>query len=389
MNKLVLIIVCLITAQASALNVQKFKPISGQEYEGIGIYSSYGIARGHIEASYYMSFLQNALEFGSVGSNTSLDTIAEYFLTSHFQFAMGLSDQVTFRASLPINLYSKVEPIGTYVTTEDVSMGDLSLNATFTLLDRGVNQLDKWGIGVTPFLTIPFQNEDDFFGDTSFTGGAIVSLDQHLHRRHYVAMNIGTKFRKKETLVNLTVGPEFLYGFSYVYRLSCEKKWDLVVELLGSTTYAKFFSEEVSSPYEGFLSVRKRSQNDLWEWLVGIGQGGNNGYGAPDYHLYSGFSYRFVSDKTTPIKHCCEILDIPPAMGTFVFRIENPNGMQITLPITIRAENKDEILYQAADHQLSQELPAGHYQVTVQEGEINHVIDFDIEPAMQTEKSLF
>lgn len=365
----ILQIVCLVvmvSTNASALNVQKFNPIVGQNYEGVGIYASYGLQQGQFETGLYLSYLRNALEFGTAGGGGNLDIIAENFLTSHFQAAYGISDRLTLRASLPFNFYSDVEAISNFQSTEDMSMGDLMFNATITLIERGRDEVGKWGLAVIPFLTVPLNNEDDFFGEDNFTGGAYIALDRYLGKRHYVSFNIGTRIREREEIVNLIVDDEFLYGASYVYRLSCDAKWDLFVELIGSTTYREFFSEEVSSPYEGYIGLRKRSQNDHWEFTGGIGRGGNEGYGAPDYHLFAGLSYLFFG-KSTPARHCCEEVPVeaPPAVGRLEVFIKDQRDIAITRPIQLVQTETNDIIYEGEISMMSEIVPAGRYKLIV------------------------
>lgn len=82
-------------------------------------------------------------------------------------------------------------------------------------------------------------------------------------------INLGAKFRKREQILNLIVDDEMLGAVSYVYRLSCKHKWDLITEVQASTTFRKFARQEVSSPVEMFFRLRKQSQNNHWEWTIG------------------------------------------------------------------------------------------------------------------------
>ncbi|MCB0272463.1 MAG: OmpA family protein, partial [Bdellovibrionales bacterium] len=269
----------------------------------------------------------------------------------------------------------------------------LQINATISVLDRGKNEVGRWGLGLIPFVTVPFDNQDDFFGDDSFTGGVYISIDRYLHKRHYVSLNVGTRFRKEETILNLTIGNEFLYGASYVYRLSCQSKWDLALEMIGSTTYGQFFSQEISSPYEGFISLRKRSQNDHWEWTMGAGRAGNNGYGVPDYHVYAGISYRFFN-QNKPVRHCCEEKEVqeptPVAVvenGTFEFEIVDQDNQPLVLPIIIVTASEEEI-QNVTSNRIYRELETGTYKVIVNDAGKNHEIPFEIKANQTTKERL-
>lgn len=380
MKKLCLLL-CFVTTNAFALNVQKFKPIVGQTDDGVGVYSARGIEKGQVELGFFLSYLNNALEFGNASGNPFLDEIAEHFLTGHFKLSWGISDRVTLRGSLPINFYSKVEPISTYLSTEDVSLGDFALDATISLKHRQLDAIRTWGIALVPFVTVPFQNEDDFFGDTNFTGGFHLAFDNQFHKRHYVALNVGSKFREEETILNLTVDHEFLYGASYVFHLSPKSKWDIIAEVIGSSRYQKFFAQEITSPYEGFLSIRKRSQDDRWTWTTGAGRAGNNGYGAPDFHVYTGLAYRCCTKKEEP-----KPVVINP--GTFEFEVVDQHDNPLVLPLEIVDAGTTLSIYEVTSNRIYRDMEVGEYSVIARDGDQEYVVVFDIEPDELTKERL-
>jgi len=406
-----------------ALNTQKFSPVLGQTHVGLLNHGALGLNPFDVEASFYLSFLHNALELGVAQNNLFADEVAEHFLTGHFQFGIGVHERLTLRVAFPMNFYSKVEAPSTSVQTQDVSIGDVKLDATITILglknpELAFHEDRPWGLSLVPFMTVALQNSDDFFGDEHIAGGAKLVVDKYMGKRHYLGLNAGIKFRKTEQILNLQVGHEFVYGASYVWRMSIKSKWDAVLDIVGSTTVKKFFAEEISSPYEAFLSIRKRSKNDRWSWVAGAGQGGNNGYGAPDYHVYSGLSYRFMGEAKAkslaapepvspkiqeaptqaPKENYEDQLDsyldqqstspapvVIPDRGYLDVRIEDDQGNPLMISFDIQKKGEQDYT-RLTSNRVNPALDPGIYkgQVTYQGRRIE--LDFEIKPGETTGK---
>jgi uncharacterized repeat protein (TIGR01451 family) len=391
---LLLMMIVAMGGQAYALNTQLFRPILGQEREGVTNYASRGLTHGQVEFGIYASFLENALEFGV--DDDQVDQIVKSFLTTEAMLAWGVSERFTLHVSLPFNPYSNVEPIANFQDTQDFSLGDARISATIFLGSTQPEDLYKsWTVGLVPFVTIPFNNEDDFFGDTNFTGGAYLVMDRYIHKNHYLALNVGSRFRERERLINLVVDDEFLYGLTYTYRISCASRWDLIADFTGSTTYREFFSQEISSPLEAFFSVRHRSPGDRWEWTGGFGRGTNNGYGSPDYHVYTGLTYRFANKRPTRPHPCQAVTQPEPAPapapkpiveeGMLDFQIMNADQKPVSLPFVLTTEMGKQ-LTSIVSNRLRRTLPVGRYVIVVKENGEDKNIPLTISASQTTEK---
>ena len=366
---------CAFVDQAFALNTQMFQPVIGQSNQGLTVYGSEGLRKKNAQLGVFVNLTDDPLEF-SLPPDNRVDQIVDEFVTADLLFSYGLTDWFTFHAGVPFNPYSNVEPIANFQTTEDASFGDLRFSGTLSLY-RKWDQIDpsvqRGGFALIPFFTVPMDNTDDFFGESSWTGGGLIAFDRHLGKRSYIGINLGARFRERERLLNLVVAHQMLASGSYVYRLSCKRRLDFLAEIQSSTTFRKFYSEEVTSPVEAFFGLRKQSQSRHWEWNVGAGRAVNNGFGAPDFHVYGGLSYLFFG-KNLPRKHCCEITAPTPVvvqeekpvvqdLGSIHVEVVDSTGKPVVLPIRII---KNEIpVVTNTTNRIKQPIEVGTYSIEV------------------------
>lgn len=369
-----LLVVSAFIDQAFALNTQMFHPLIGQQNQGLTVYGSEGLRKGNAQLGVFVNLTDDPLEF-SLPPDNRVDQIVDEFVTADLLFSYGLTDWFTFHAGVPLNVYSNVEPIAAFQSTEDGSFGDLRFSGTLSLYrkwDEVDPSVKRGGFALIPFFTVPMDNTDDFFGDSSWTGGGLIAFDRHLGKRSYIGINLGARFRERERLLNLVLAHQMLASGSYVYRLSCKHKLDFLAEIQSSTTFRNFYSEEVTSPVEVFFGLRKQSQSRHWEWNLGTGRGINNGYGAPDFHVYGGLSYLFFR-KNAPGKHCCEIVPSQPAaieekqvvqdLGSIHLEIVDSDGKPVILPIRII---KNEIpIVSNTTNRIKQPIEVGTYTIEV------------------------
>lgn len=360
---------------AHALNTQMFHPLVGQQNQGLTVYGSEGLRKNNAQIGVFLNLADEPLEF-SLPPDNQVDEIVDEFLTADILFSYGLADWFTFRFGIPFNPYSNVEPIANFQNTKDSSFGDFRFSGTLSLYrkwDEVDPSVQRGGFALIPFFTIPMDNTDDFFGDSSWTGGGMIAFDRHLGKRSYIGINLGARFRERERLLNLVVAHQMLASGSYVYRVSCKHRLDFISEIQSSTTFRKFYSEEVTSPVEAFFGFRKQSQSRHWEWNVGAGRALNNGFGAPDFHVYGGLSYLFFG-KNAPRKHCCEVTAPKPVvaqeekpivqdLGSIHIEIVDSVGRPVVLPIRI-IKNEISVVTNTTNR-IKQPIEVGTYSIEV------------------------
>lgn len=278
----------LVATPVSALNVQLFHP-SPHDTGVVTIPSSDTVPKGKLRPSLFVNFVRNPLEFGLIGSDPRIDQVVDWFLTTDLLLSVGVTKNFSLGINIPVIFTSEIEPIVSEVGDDHMFLGDPVLTAKWRLRTNRHEGLNRVGIALIPFMTIPASDTNRFFGDTNVTGGFRMVVDRPIASRHYLTMNLGLRFRERERILNLNVNHEVLAGLGYGIRILKEKKLDLFTEVYGSTTTANFLSEEVSSPLELVLGLKKSWNR--WQLALGGGRGLNNGYGAPDWRVFAGVTY--------------------------------------------------------------------------------------------------
>lgn len=282
-------------AEARALNVQLLRPSTGA-VQGYQLYTSDTLPEYGLSLGMEVNYVQHPLEVGRFGGNQRFLGIVDRFVTGDFLAEFGMIDWCMVRLDIPFNFYHNIAPV--LIPNRDtgyLDMGDIMIDAKFVIFDARKTEADL-GLAVVPFITFPSGDESIYFGDVSLTGGLwLVGDAQWKNNRFY--LNIGTKFRKREQIANLVVKHEFLYGIGFQRPLWKRGYLDIIVEVFGSTTYSKFFTEEVSSPVQGHIMLQKKWLDQRLVTHLGGGLGFNNGYGSPDFRFMAGVSYTFSFDQ--------------------------------------------------------------------------------------------
>lgn len=286
-----------VATQAHALDVQNFSP-ADVVGSGFGVATSQTLKKRQIGAGAYLNFASNPFELGTVGNNQRIAGVVDDFVTTDFIFSAGLSDKAGFTVSFPANFFHNIAPTLVPDRNKDGGeIGDVRASAKFGLVDAEVSER-HFGLALIPFFTLPTGDQDVFFGEKNVTGGLLVAGEKKFGQ-HRLYSNVGARFREKESVGNLEVGHEFLYGFGYQQLFSEQKSISGIAELQGSTVFADFFHVENNSPLEARAIVQKdwHEAKNLHTY-AGAGMGLTNGYGTPDYRLYVGISGNAQLTKT-------------------------------------------------------------------------------------------
>lgn len=290
-----LLIICmfvLCSGNALALNVQLLRPTSGV-VQGYQVFTSETMPQFDLSVGMAFNEVHHPLEIGIVGTDQRATGLVDDFVTGDFLLSFAGTDWLMFNLDVPFNFYHNIAPV--FIPTRDKGgpdMGDIMFSAKFRALDTSSTS-SHLGLAAIPFITIPTGAESIYFGDKSFTGGLILAGDgQFKSNRLY--LNIGARFRKTERILNLVIKHEFLYGLGFQRPLWKAQHLDIIAEIYGSTTFSKFFTEEISTPVQGHILFQKKFLDDLRLVAnIGGGLGLTNGYGAPDFRVMATIGYQF------------------------------------------------------------------------------------------------
>jgi len=276
---------------AQALNVQLLRPQTGAVM-GYQAFTSQTLPQYELSTGMVFNYVHHPLEVGRFGGNQRVVGIVDRFVTGDFLVSFGAADWATISLDVPFNVYHNIAPV--FIPQRDTGwfdMGDIMLDAKFQIFDAEATKYHL-GLALVPFVTFPTGRQSIYFGDENFTGGLWLVLDAQWKANRFY-LNIGTRFREREQIANLVVKHEFLYGAGFQRPLWKEQYLDIIVEVYGSTTYSKFFTEEISSPAQGHILLQKKWLDQRLVTNLGAGMGFDNGYGSPDFRAMLGVSYSF------------------------------------------------------------------------------------------------
>ncbi|HSA59015.1 MAG TPA: OmpA family protein [bacterium] len=289
---------------AGALNVQLLRPGTGH-VQGFHLFTSETLPKHRLAAGLNLNLANHPFEQVPVGTTIRTTGLVDRFVTADLLLSYGALDWLTLNLGMPVNVYHDIAPTPTSGRDRGGGdAGDLILNAKIRIFDAEKTG-SHLGLAVVPFVTLPTGRQSIFFGDSSVTGGAVVAGDaQWKSNRFY--LNVGARFRETETIANLTVKHEFVFGGGF--QRPIVKKWDLnvIAEVFGSTTLSKnFVVQDISTPLEGMVVLQKKwLENRNLITHVGAGAGLTNGYGAPNVRAILGVSYAWdfkKDDRPAPV----------------------------------------------------------------------------------------
>lgn len=301
MNKTALLLLCLVCiAPAHALNVQNRRSYfpDGRADTLVG---SRPKEPDTLTLTTGLDFDLHPFEFGNSAGLLAPRSVVKYLVTFDFGVAYSFSDRIALGLGLPVHVGNNVQSLTNFNTESPMSFGDMMLSGLYKFMDGDDNRAGI-GLSLVPFLTFPTGQSGNFVGDASATGGFLLASDVDLNG-HYLGLNLGTRFRKEENMLNLRVAQEFLYTLGYSHAIIEAQEFDGFAEVAGSTVMNDFFQKANSSPVEIKAGVSKvfMPDNPITVKLTnGIGIG--NGYGNPDYRLVLGVSYDHLLPRTKIIE---------------------------------------------------------------------------------------
>jgi outer membrane protein OmpA-like peptidoglycan-associated protein len=277
-------------APSNALNVQLLRPTTGHA-KGYHLFTSDTLPKYQFAAGLNVNYAHRPLEQVVAGTTIRTAGVVDHFVTADFLLSYGITDWLNLSLDMPVNIYHNIAP--TLIPARDTGFldaGDLMATLKIRIFDAEKTS-SHLGLAIVPFITAPTGDSTIFFGDKSLTGGGILVGDaQWKSNRFYI--NIGARARQKETLGNLVVNEELMYGLGFTRPIV--KAWDfnIIAEAFGSTNFRKFTTENITSPIEVDLVFQKKwLENRRLITHLGGGAALTNGYGSPDYRITTGVSY--------------------------------------------------------------------------------------------------
>ncbi|OVE82515.1 hypothetical protein BVY03_00780, partial [bacterium K02(2017)] len=263
---------------------------------GINIIESKPKPKDNITFGFGVNYAYRPLEIGTAtGSRVSgvVDHLVTFDLLGNYSF----SDRAAVGINIPLHLTRNLVAIGGAPMETKFNIGDILISGLFNIIDPASNSINA-GLAVTPFATLPSGRNSDFVGESSVTGGLMAIGDIDLDG-HYIAANLGFRFRETEGFLNLSVASEFLYAVAYHTTISREIKLDVFAEISGSTVMKKFWQNINGSPLElkGGVSKYLLADDEL-RITGGLGVGIISGFSTPDVRGLLKITYNYPIHRT-------------------------------------------------------------------------------------------
>lgn len=283
---LVLTAVIALSSPAMALNIEQFN----YHFDGQGLVNQtthHTLPKYFFSSGIGFSYAYHPLELGRRGTGKRLDALVDSSFTMNLNAAYGVTDIITVGISAPIFPNLEIENIGTSNRESQAAFGDLTLLGKMRFWDY--NDDINMGAAFIPFVTLPTGSSEKYVGNSNITGGFKLAGDLQFSDNLFLG-NIGFRFREEESLLNINVGQEFLYGIGYSRPI--QKDWDLDVlsELNGSVSLTD--TRANNTPLEWLAGVKKGFMDGKWSAMAGGSMGLTVGYGTPDFRIVSGLNYQ-------------------------------------------------------------------------------------------------
>jgi len=165
------------------------------------------------------------------------------------------------------------------------TVGDLTLTPKYRFVDRRNAPV---GFGAAVDVALPTGDGEAFVGAPSVAAEPKLLVDARFNNTT-LAANFGAEFQRAGELRNVGVGSRFTYSLGFEQEV-VDGLVDVGGELYGHTLFDDFFGASETSPLEGILGTKVRTNADL-VILAGSGGGLVPGVGAPEFRAFLGVSY--------------------------------------------------------------------------------------------------
>lgn len=284
--------IVLLTISSYGLDVQMFKPRLGQ---GITVDSAGATRRGQFQFNTYITTARNPLEFGYSSSKNRSDGIVDNLSTLNLGLGYSFGKKFIFSLDIPFHFRNLIEPISSDQRKTFTQLGDLIVRGKFIVRDHSQG---KTGFAISPYFSAPMDDttyhtsDADLIEDFMGVAGIDFIMDRWIKPNHYLSFNFGYRARKEEAILNLVVDDELVLKASYLWRLNAKKQLDIFVEMNNSTTFQKFYSEEITTPLNILLAMNKSFDDQRFLFTFGGESGLTRGYGSQDWRLFVGIKFR-------------------------------------------------------------------------------------------------
>ena len=276
----ILLIVLLTASPAIALQGHIFEPQVGED-KFVTVQSSSTINQGKFRVGLFLDYADTPVE-----TTTGIGLSNRQFVGT-FLAGVGITEALQISISVPYLFDQGGKKID--LTSDIVSwrFGDVNIAAKYRVLKEKEAGL---GLALAPFIILNTGQENDWFGNNSFSGGLKLIVDKNLNNKTAIAFNLGYQIKKKEQLTSTQrIEDMILYGLGISHAFT--PQLTLIGEIYGYTASNSAF-EKYLSPLEGDLTIGYKILPQV-QIILGGGGAITKGVGAPEWRILTGIRCGF------------------------------------------------------------------------------------------------
>jgi len=275
---LLFLITFLSFSNAEALEGHIFIPQVGED-RFTNIQSSSTIGSGKSQLGFFLDYAKTPVELELSNRDVRL---SKHQLAGTLLAGYGVTNSLQIGISIPYLFSQDGRKIDEETGVSSAGFGDIRVSAKYRLLGGGANET---GIALSPFIVFYTGHADDWIGNNSLAGGAMLILDKNWNNKTTIAFNLGYQFKKTEVLTpTQKIGDTILYGLGISHNLL--EKLILTGEIYGNTPVADTFDKNLS-PLEVDVSLGYKI-NQGSRIIAGVGRSITRGVGGPDWRVFAG-----------------------------------------------------------------------------------------------------
>ena len=271
-------------AAQSGFDVQNFTPMPSQQTNYLTVTSARTPRRGTWETGLVLNYANDPLVVVNADGDRVLRIVGDQ-INADLLGSFAILETLELGVGVPLVLFQQGD-----LARADFGAGDLRLIPRWRFLGNG----EGLSLAAALDVRVPTGRADDFQGG-EFRVEPRIALDLPL-AEHWLGFNLGWMFRPRTNLIDLGINDTLRFGVAADVLLN---DWiHLVPELnLGlSLLEGQVRYEEV--PVE-LLTAARFDVAEGWQVQGGFGTGLVGGFGAPDFRVLTGVTYRppAVSDE--------------------------------------------------------------------------------------------
>lgn len=270
-----------------ALDTQTFRPQNSSQ-GGFSQYSGSPTESPTFELGLYYNYAKDPIE----GENTLLNATNNIFLKTHsynLAFSYTYSKYFTFILNVP---YHQGTFVGSPNEFRENTLGDVSFSFPIYIAHLG----NDFHLKTIPYVLLPTGDKDLYLGEEKASYGLGLALDKVFGKSIW-RLNAFYKKRELQVIQDLKAENSLNAGLSYSYDLGTEKGLMWISEINAEQPLGSVEKTDFNSPVEVLTGFRYVGRKQPITFNFGLGKELNEGYGAPDYRIFVGFSIRTHPEK--------------------------------------------------------------------------------------------